>query len=698
MKRDHKSYMIAFFSLSIIFILTSCSGGGGGGSTTGSPLIYAEIDSFPTGSTPPGVNTDAGAAVYDTSGARITTATVIVNGVTLTYNPTYKKYEGIVGVAPGGAVDLSVTVGGSTYTASATQFTSYPVISAPVSGATWTASIANTVTWSGGTPIASAQAYGLGVLDAADPNGSLIWPLGTDDVLQKVSIGTTSYSIPSNSLTVGNRLVVVAIGTSGVEILNAAPGSRLTVAGFNYVPVTVTSAANAALISIAVTPANTTITDGATQQFSATGTYTDNSKRNLTSQVYWSTSDTSKAQISSTGLATGTGVGSTSITAALGSISGSTSITVLAGFAPGVHYPDPSTSINLGNTAIGDLNGDLRNDVAVLEASGPRILIYYQNVGGTLDSAMTITTDLSLRGIGIGDVNNDGLADMIVSGNTTTTSGPLGRLAVFRQDQTTHTLGAPQEYTISTDNVGPLAIADLNSDALPDVVSAGTGTGSNGVISLLFQGVGGVLGPEVTYTNVPVDVEGELHAADMNNDGRNDIVLQSAYKEMAVIKQVSPGTFSSTPDLFTIQTSYWPYFQSFSLGDLNGDGRIDVVIDDPGNGGYLNIFLQNTSGILTGPTLTTVSFNAQNEVHIADLDGDGLNDLILLSNGNTIQILYQSADHSFQSPITYTLPTQSSGGTSIHQAMSVGDATGDGLLDIVASWSNEGLFVLPRLP
>jgi hypothetical protein len=59
-------------------------------------------------------------------------------------------------------------------------------------------------------------------------------------------------------------------------------------------------------------------------------------------------------------------------------------------------------------------------------------------------------------------------------------------------------------------------------------------------------------------------------------------------------------------------------------------------------------------------------------------------------------VLRQSATHTFQNFQTYYFPTLSEGGTVIHQAMSIGDVTGDGLPDIVASWSDEGIFVLPR--
>ncbi|MBI5047637.1 MAG: DUF1566 domain-containing protein, partial [Deltaproteobacteria bacterium] len=84
----------------------------------------------------------------------------------------------------------------------------------------------------------------------------------------------------------------------------------------------------ATLASIAVTPANPGITIGATQQFTATGTYSDSSTQNITASVTWSSSDTTKATINASGLATTVNVGSTTITATSGSISGSTTLTI----------------------------------------------------------------------------------------------------------------------------------------------------------------------------------------------------------------------------------------------------------------------------------------------------------------------------------------------------------------------------------
>ena len=86
------------------------------------------------------------------------------------------------------------------------------------------------------------------------------------------------------------------------------------------------------LTSITVTPATPSIATGATQQFTATGHYSDNSTQNLTTSVGWNTSDPTVAVISnangSQGLTTGLKAGTTTITALLDTVSGTTDLTV----------------------------------------------------------------------------------------------------------------------------------------------------------------------------------------------------------------------------------------------------------------------------------------------------------------------------------------------------------------------------------
>src|SRR6185312_13878603 len=104
------------------------------------------------------------------------------------------------------------------------------------------------------------------------------------------------------------------------------------------------------LQSIAVTPANPSITKGATQQFTATGTFSDNSTQNLTSQVTWTSATPAVATISSTGLATGVAIGTSSISAALSGVTGSTVLTVTAATLQSIAVTPANPSITKGAT------------------------------------------------------------------------------------------------------------------------------------------------------------------------------------------------------------------------------------------------------------------------------------------------------------------------------------------------------------
>jgi O-glycosyl hydrolase len=127
------------------------------------------------------------------------------------------------------------------------------------------------------------------------------------------STNTTVATVNANGLASSS-----SVGTTTVSAaLNGIAGTTL-----------LTVKAPVVLASIAVTPSNPTVTIGATLQFAATGTYSDSSTQNLTSQVTWNSSTTSRATITSGGLASGVSAGTTTISATLGAISGNTGLTV----------------------------------------------------------------------------------------------------------------------------------------------------------------------------------------------------------------------------------------------------------------------------------------------------------------------------------------------------------------------------------
>jgi len=83
----------------------------------------------------------------------------------------------------------------------------------------------------------------------------------------------------------------------------------------------------ATLTAIAVTPGSQTLAAGSQQQFKATGTYSDHSSKDLTSNVTWKSSAASVASVNNSGLVKILGAGQTTISATLKSIDGSTGLT-----------------------------------------------------------------------------------------------------------------------------------------------------------------------------------------------------------------------------------------------------------------------------------------------------------------------------------------------------------------------------------
>ena len=101
-----------------------------------------------------------------------------------------------------------------------------------------------------------------------------------------------------------------------------------------------------ALVSIAVNPANSSIAQGGTEQFTAIGTYSDSNTQEVTTTATWATANGAVATIGVGGLATSVGAGTTTVTATIGAIAGSTTLTVSA-------LPSPPTISSSTDSAFG---------------------------------------------------------------------------------------------------------------------------------------------------------------------------------------------------------------------------------------------------------------------------------------------------------------------------------------------------------
>ncbi len=152
----------------------------------------------------------------------------------------------------------------------------------------------------------------------------------TDGSTQVLTNSVTWSSSSTGIATISN-----ATGARGAATSVAVGSTTITATSGSVLGSTTLAVTSATLVSIAVTPSNPSIGAGTTQQFVATGAYTDGSTQVLTNSATWSSSSTGVATISnasgSKGLASGVAAGSASITATSGGVSGTTGLTVVAG-------------------------------------------------------------------------------------------------------------------------------------------------------------------------------------------------------------------------------------------------------------------------------------------------------------------------------------------------------------------------------
>jgi len=169
--------------------------------------------------------------------------------------------------------------------------------------------------------------------------------LSTQDLTGSVVWSSTAADVASISNADGSRGLASALSV-GSTTIGAASGDISTSASF-----TVTAAA---LVSLQITPANASVPKGTEQQFTATGTYTDLSTQDITTDVTWSSSASAVATISNAsgtqGRASTTAVGNTTIAAVSGSVSASTSLTVTAAALSRIDVTPAEPSIPVNTT------------------------------------------------------------------------------------------------------------------------------------------------------------------------------------------------------------------------------------------------------------------------------------------------------------------------------------------------------------
>jgi hypothetical protein len=246
----------------------------------------------------------------------------------------------------------------------------------------------------------------------------------------------------------------------------------------------------------------------------------------------------------------------------------------------------------------------------------------------------------------VADLNGDGLLDVVVVAAQIDQTGltqPPGLLGTMMNTTATPgTFQASVQYETSSAPPSGLAVGDLTGNGSHDLVVANFNAGT---LSLFTETTptSAVYNKAVTITvgGNPNDVQ----MADINGDGLPDLIIADNTGKVTYLIQnaASPGTFLpgvSLPITNPAITAEGLPTRAVrvAVGDLNGDGLPDLAVtsfDVDGDYGQVNIYFQDPSNPGTFlPTPTTIAALGEPvQIQIADLTGNGSNDLVIACQG-----------------------------------------------------------------
>ncbi len=230
----------------------------------------------------------------------------------------------------------------------------------------------------------------------------------------------------------------------------------------------------------------------------------------------------------------------------------------------GLTVPSGTTTFNCANSFskvgyVGDFNGDGVSDIAT-------------NCGTVIYLHLSTRTSFNVVAVSVphnwgeahvtwaGDFNGDGMTDIA------TASGP--NVWVYRSTGT----GFVAEYwpvTATWGGAGYSKVGDINGDGLMDIVSIG----STQVYVKKSTGRGFISETWNAQYNWSGIAPGYIWIADVNNDGRADVVTGKTANAVNVQLAVNNGLVPAT----WTGPSSWSSTDTTQLGDFNGDGKLDII-------------------------------------------------------------------------------------------------------------------------
>jgi len=250
---------------------------------------------------------------------------------------------------------------------------------------------------------------------------------------------------------------------------------------------------------------------------------------------------------------------------------------------------------------------------------------------------------------------------------------------------------ATVSYSLSALYANSIAVGDVNADGKPDLVVANDciasanvfGCIGNGTVVVLLGNGDGTFQTAVTYDSGGLYAN-SIAVADINGDGKLDVVVANA-NSVTVLLGKGDGTFQSA-------VNYASGASSVAIADVNGDGKLDLVVanccatsDGSGAAGTVGVVLGNGDGTFQTAVTYDSGGSGANSVAVADVNGDGAPDLVVANNcvspascaTGGVGVLLGNGDGTFQTAVIYD-----SGGLFAY-SVAVADVNADGKPDLV---------------